>query len=378
MKKTLLLLFCLGITITSSAQLKVNSGGKVGVILTTPLSQAELSVGGSENTNYSSYAFGIWARRMAQKPYNIGIKGYGTTPNYTGRTIGVQGIGGAGVSGWNYGVLGGLGSSNNGAAIFGSVSHPLGVIIQGRYAGYFDGEVRITDTLTVPTIVTPSDIRLKENISPLVSSALDNVMEMNVFSYNYKNRVYEDEDTLSNALKMARHAKERRGKIRHIGLSAQELREIYPELVVEGQDGYLGVNYVELVPVLIRSIQELKVELDELKGENEVIKTRSALFEDDKTTEVNGASAIPAAATLAQNTPNPFSERTIIRFTLPENSQNSYICIFNMNGKLQKKIPIDSSMDSITINSYELSPGMYLYSLIIGGKEIDTKKMVIS
>ena len=46
MRKTILLLFCLGITITSSAQLKVNSGGKVGVILNTPLSQAELSVGG--------------------------------------------------------------------------------------------------------------------------------------------------------------------------------------------------------------------------------------------------------------------------------------------------------------------------------------------
>ena len=37
-------------------------------------------------------------------------------------------------------------------------------------------------------------------------------------------------------------------------------------MVVEGQDGYLAVNYIELVPILIRSIQELKAELDELKG----------------------------------------------------------------------------------------------------------------
>jgi hypothetical protein len=37
-------------------------------------------------------------------------------------------------------------------------------------------------------------------------------------------------------------------------------------LVSEGQDGYLSVNYIELVPVLIRCIQELKQEVDELKA----------------------------------------------------------------------------------------------------------------
>ena len=287
MKKTLLLLACFGITITSSAQLKVSSGGKVGVILSTPLPQAELSVGGSENTNYGSYAFGIWTRRMDQKSFNIGIKGYGTTPNNSGRTFGVQGVGGAGTSGWNFGIAGSLGGSNKGAAIFGSVLHPLGVYINGRYAGYYDGSVYITDTLTVPTLVTPSDIRLKENISPLPSSTLEKVMNMNVFTYNYKNRVYEDEDTLSNELKEARLAIERRGKIRHIGLSAQELQEIYPELVVEGQDGYLGVNYVELVPILIRSIQELKAEVDELKGSGGAINNVSRGSEIPSLSETN-------------------------------------------------------------------------------------------
>ena len=55
---------------------------------------------------------------------------------------------------------------------------------------------------------------------------------------------------------------------RRFGLSGQELQKIYPDLVVEGQDGYLYVNYIELVPILIRSIQELKAELNEMKGGN--------------------------------------------------------------------------------------------------------------
>ena len=53
----------------------------------------------------------------------------------------------------------------------------------------------------------------------------------------------------------------------HYGLSAQELQTIYPDLVTEGQDGYLAVNNVELIPILIQSIQDLKRELDELRNE---------------------------------------------------------------------------------------------------------------
>ena len=52
----------------------------------------------------------------------------------------------------------------------------------------------------------------------------------------------------------------------HYGLVAKELQDAYPELVKEGQDGYLNINYIELVPLLIQSIQELKSELDEVKG----------------------------------------------------------------------------------------------------------------
>ena len=133
------------------------------------------------------------------------------------------------------------------------------------------------------------------------------------------------------------------------------------------------------MPVLIRSIQELKAELDEVKGKSDEIKeARAASFEDEETTVVGNATSIPAMATLAQNTPNPFSERTTIRFTLPENAQNAYIYIFDMSGKMQKQIPVNSDMQSITIEGYELRAGMYIYSLVIGGKEIQTHRMILS
>ena len=55
--------------------------------------------------------------------------------------------------------------------------------------------------------------------------------------------------------------KERQSK-RHVGILAQELKEIYPQLIDVDDDGYYSIRYMELIPILIRSIQELKMQLD--------------------------------------------------------------------------------------------------------------------
>jgi hypothetical protein len=168
----------------------------------------------------------------------------------------------------------------------------------------------------------------------------------------------------------------------HFGIDAEELQKVYPDLVLEGHDGYLAVNYMELVPLLIRSIQELKQQVDELSSSN-LQQTRAAFYNDNVTVEAdNGgdlqSSFYPLNATLFQNTPNPFTAQTEIRFSLPDDAPQAYIYIFDMTGKMQKQIPIDPQMQSVTINGYELSAGIYLYSLVVGGQEIDTKRMILS
>ena len=50
-----------------------------------------------------------------------------------------------------------------------------------------------------------------------------------------------------------------------VGVIAQEVQKVVPEIVVERKNGYLGVDYKRLVPLLIESIKELKEEVEELK-----------------------------------------------------------------------------------------------------------------
>ena len=159
---------------------------------------------------------------------------------------------------------------------------------------------------------------------------------------------------------------------RHFGIDAEELQKTYPDLVLEGQDGYLAVNYVELVPVLIKAIQELKQQVDELQG------TEAAKKAPAKTSTTDDRNTTAKKNILYQNTPNPAKEQTIIRYRLADNAKDAAICIFDMQGKMLKKLPVSSDNDSVTINGYELGQGMFLYSLVVNGQEIDTKKMIIT
>jgi len=85
---------------------------------------------------------------------------------------------------------------------------------------------------------TPSDERLKDILGPIVGG-LDKIMLLTPIIYKMKSDT-EDKPCL--------------------GLSAQEVQTILPELVIEGPEGYLGVLYSQLTPVLVKAIQELSAQ----------------------------------------------------------------------------------------------------------------------
>lgn len=82
---------------------------------------------------------------------------------------------------------------------------------------------------------------------------------------------------------------------------------------------------------------------------------------------------------LYQNRPNPFSEKTTIRFSINRNSKNIAIFVFDLQGAMVKSFEnLDVSFGEITIAGNDLTPGMYLYSLFVDGNEIDTKRMILT
>jgi hypothetical protein len=82
---------------------------------------------------------------------------------------------------------------------------------------------------------------------------------------------------------------------------------------------------------------------------------------------------------LEQNAPNPFHQQTTIGYTIADNCQNSSLHIYNLNGKeIRSYVITQKGKGNITIEAGNLQAGMYLYTLICDGKEIATKKMILT
>ena|GEM_PF-3306411 len=98
-----------------------------------------------------------------------------------------------------------------------------------------------------------SDRRLKMNILSLETDVLTKISKLNGVTYDWN-------DTYK-ALQPG-HAKDGR----QLGLIAQDVAEVFPELVIENDNGYLGVSYAKLSAVLVEGIKALDHNVDTLSG----------------------------------------------------------------------------------------------------------------
>jgi|GEM_PF-1045257 len=92
------------------------------------------------------------------------------------------------------------------------------------------------------TLTQASDARLKTNIHQ-ITSPLKKLQQLNGYTYNWKN-MQQDNDT-------------------QMGVLAQEVQKVYPDLVKTNADGDLSVNYSGLIPVLIEAVKEQQKQIDE-------------------------------------------------------------------------------------------------------------------
>ena len=102
-------------------------------------------------------------------------------------------------------------------------------------------------TLNATSWTANSDERLK-NINGIVENALDKLCTLRAVNYSWK------EDNTNKE---------------YIGLIAQDVQKVLPEVVDINENDEmktLGVRYTELIPVLVKAIQELKAEIDILKA----------------------------------------------------------------------------------------------------------------
>lgn len=116
-----------------------------------------------------------------------------------------------------------------------------------KVAVYSEGGMTVTGNLTLNGVVSSSsDARLKTDIRPL-GGALAGVQALQGHRYRF------------------RPGQGPQGE--QLGFVAQELEQVYPELVTTGPDGLKAVNYAQLTPVLVEALKEQQRQLEQLRAE---------------------------------------------------------------------------------------------------------------
>ena len=237
--KKIFTLLALTITFSMNAQVSTNSTSPTGIYASAMGNGTTASGNESTAMGYDTTASGEASTAM----------GYKTTASAQGSTAMGKLTTASDFASVVIGQYNSSGSSATSANSF-STSAPAFVIGNGTASNaksdafkvMFNGDATVSNDLTVSgDVVISSDARLKSNIVSLGS-------------------------TLSKLLQIDGKSYEMKGK-QKIGVLAQEIQEVFPELVSEDDNEMLAVNYQGLVPVLINALKEQQSEIETYRDE---------------------------------------------------------------------------------------------------------------
>ena len=112
--------------------------------------------------------------------------------------------------------------------------------------------VQITNALAVGGNITAyysSDISLKDNIRP-IESAIFKVKQIRGVTFDWNEKAGELEQQ----------------KGHDVGLIAQEVEKVLPEVIQIRKDGIKAISYEKVVPLLVEAIKEQQIQIEELKS----------------------------------------------------------------------------------------------------------------
>ena len=272
-------------------------------------------------------------------------------------------------------------TASNCNAIYASSSAANGIYASGGvgagdYAGYFNGSVYTTGSYQ------SSDRSLKKNIRDL-PDALSIINKLQPKMYEFRN------DGNYAMLKLPQGEQ--------LGLIAQDVEKILPQLVKEtsfdtrwsqnlnAQDAekakgetinYKTLNYTELIPLLIKGMQEQQAMIEK---QNDKIAQLQSQLNGTLASSSNESKQGAAGAYLLQNAPNPFNAETRISCSIPASVKTAYINIINADGVVVQAFAIaERGSCTVSVKASPLAAGNYSYVLITDGKIADAKKMIVS
>ncbi|MGB3181596.1 MAG: T9SS type A sorting domain-containing protein [Cyclobacteriaceae bacterium] len=253
------------------------------------------------------------------------------------------------------------------------------------FAGFFNGDVQVNGSFSV---ISDGNLKVISTKAKPSSSALDRFRSLNTYDYTFR----QDSDVAFLNLPQGQ---------KH-GFIAQDIQAVFPDLVRDvkyrlesddatGEGGkriesidYLAVDYISMIPYIVEAIKELdgnrsanatmQQRITEMEAETAELRRRLEEMEGSSNTN----NSFESSAKVFGNTPNPFSAETRIAYELPANS-NATLIVYNMSGEqIMTFDNLRSGSGEVVIEGRSLEAGMYIYTLIANGQEVDTRRMILT
>jgi hypothetical protein len=206
---------------------------------------------------------------------------------------------------------------------------------------------------------TISDSTLKENVVNIYG-ALGKVLRLQGVTYNLKPSAKELSGGKQN--------------VRQMGLIAQAVQRVVPEVVTTNDNGIKTIAYSNMVGLLVEAIKQEDAKVNLLQH-----RLDSCIALNKQTGSVNETNGIGNEAKLYPCASCPVNNNATFQCYIPEQSKNASLLVFDMNGALKKTIAITGKETQyVSVNGGELNAGMYYYSLLVDGTEIDTHKIIMT
>lgn len=224
---------------------------------------------------------------------------------------------------------------------------------------------------------TLSDGRFKDDIKNDVPG-LDLINKLTPVTYVVNQK------KLQAALKSSNEPVNSNGLKRQTGFIAQEVEKVAKELNYEfsavdapqNENDLYGLRYAEFVVPLVKAVQQLdsanKEKEERLaKLEEEIIELKELIG------RLGGQLPTERKGWIKQNTPNPVRNSTTIQYYTPEDAKYALILFMNTARQQLRSYNVNGG-GTINFSTGTLPSGTYTYSLVVDGKTISTKKMVIA
>ena len=258
--------------------------------------------------------------------------------------------------------------------------------------------------LRVNGVNITSDARLKENVESL-QNTLGIIDQLNGVSYNYKlseinkyrepdgSKFSQDLSTQKNtnsdlSTNAALTEKEIQDKLyqseierkeaeeasrKRIGFLAQDVEKVLPELVRTDENGIKSIDYTGFIPLIVESLKEMQQTIQD--QQNEIENLRNLLPEGTKSmlrsTSTNNINVVEGAKLYNR-------AGTSVSYILPSAFSNAYLQVFDIAGRILKKITLTTPNDIVEINPSEIGLGTFIYVLYVDGQKADTLKKIIN